>query len=118
MLAWVTARIRLEPLFAAETFFPAMLELHPAILTKQSCHSPRIWAGRLEFFSPSQTTPLPEAAGWTENLWNDCSADFIFFYRRALPLRRTDHLSARHDLTLSVILSVKAVAEWWKIVAG
>jgi len=30
MLAWVTARIRLEPLFAAETFFPAMLGLHPA----------------------------------------------------------------------------------------
>jgi hypothetical protein len=31
MLAWVTARIRLEPLFAAETFFAAMLGLHPAI---------------------------------------------------------------------------------------
>ena len=40
MLAWVTARIRLEPLFAAETFFAAMLELHPAFLTKQSWHSP------------------------------------------------------------------------------
>jgi hypothetical protein len=37
MLAWVTARIRLEPLFAAMTFFPAMLRLHlafsPAYLT-------------------------------------------------------------------------------------
>ena len=42
MLAWVTARIRLEPLFAAETFFAAMLELHPAFLTTATWHSPWI----------------------------------------------------------------------------
>ena len=44
MLAWVTARIRLEPLFAAETFFAAMLELHPAFLITATWHSPWILA--------------------------------------------------------------------------
>jgi hypothetical protein len=40
MLAWVTARIRLEPLFAAETFFLAMLGLHPAFLTASFYRTP------------------------------------------------------------------------------
>ena len=40
MLAWVTARIRLEPLFAAETFFAAMLEMHPAFLTASFYRTP------------------------------------------------------------------------------
>jgi hypothetical protein len=40
MLAWMTSRIRLEPLFAAETFFLAMLGLHPAFLTASFYRTP------------------------------------------------------------------------------
>jgi hypothetical protein len=38
-LARMTAWIRLKPLFAAETFFVAMLGLHPAFSTAPSWHS-------------------------------------------------------------------------------
>ena len=40
MLAWVTARIRFEPLLAAETFFAAMFGLHPAFLTASFHRTP------------------------------------------------------------------------------
>ena len=39
VLAEVTARIRLKPLFATETFFSAMLGLHQAFSTPSACYA-------------------------------------------------------------------------------
>ena len=66
-LAWVTARIRLEPLFAAETFFSAMLGLHPAFLTMATWHSP--WMSVADYTRLSHD---PDQAAPPEN----CPSDF------------------------------------------